>query len=392
MSNSNSNTESYPDRIYVEVTGGFLTNADGYYSLKPKQSIPHITGSDGETEFEYYEAENNSGWKIVLDIVYDLMGSGDMSVRHVHFDSYAMPYDTSNTYYSKVDALLSSRNGNTFGGLKIMLESEMPTPTPIPAPTPTPTPKSSTSNLPSKIYINWMQYVDGLSSGISMAALGEYTLKPSMYFSMNMFTAEYYENENGYKLVVHAYTNSDGPNSNTHELWDNMGTMIDKSENNESIFSSEGASYYKIQVCKTESECSNETPTPIGSDNSSNDPCTDAPQDDVFYIEYLGSQVGYDYYEGFYVYDYGDTNEYGDNEIVYKHIDTNKSTNKLIANFGYGSTQYGWGIYASGMPMSDRTDECDYATDLNDYDSDWKITWCSSMNSPQPRPYNPNCA
>ena len=162
------------------------------------------------------------------------MGSGKPVVRHVHFDSYAMPYDASDTMYSKVDALLSSRNGDSFGGLKIMLESEIPTPTPIPAPTSTPTP--NTSNLPSKIYINWMQYVDGLSSGIPEVALGEYTLKPSMYFSMNMFTAEYYENENGYKLIVHAYTNSDAPNSNTHELWNDMDTMIDKSEMTPNLF------------------------------------------------------------------------------------------------------------------------------------------------------------
>ena len=333
-----------------------------------------------------YENDNGTWTQIGADIDGEM--ASDQSGYSVSLNS--------NGNIVAIGSPYNDDNGSNSGSVRIYeFPSEfIPTPTPIPAPsatptpTDTPTPVPSTSNLPSKIYINWMQYVDGLSSNIPQSALGEYTLKPSMYFSMNMFTAEYYENEYGYKLVVHAYTNPGESNSNLHELWDTNNTLLDKSENNESIFSSESASYYKIQVCKTESECSNETPTPIGSDNSSNDPCTDAPSDDVYYVEYLGSQVGYDYYEGFYAYDYGGGNEYGDNEIVYKHTDTSKSTNQLIVNFGYQSTQYGWGIYASGTPMSGRTNECDYATDLNDYDSDWKITWCSAYNSPQPRPSN----
>ena len=124
-----------------------MTNASGYYTFKEKSVVhENIWDDSGNKEFEYYQHDSNSTWRLILDMKVLNFSSGEMETQHKLYGTLDLPYSYSPMVeiYSE-DPLLSN-----WSNVRVMLASEVtPTPTPVPEPTPTPTPDLN----PSTIYV-----------------------------------------------------------------------------------------------------------------------------------------------------------------------------------------------------------------------------------------------
>jgi hypothetical protein len=365
---------THPDRIYVEVTDdqfNQMGNATGYYSFKEKSVVhENIVDDSSNNEFEYYQHESNSTWRLILDMKVLNSNSGKMDTQHKLYGTLDLPYSYSPTVevYSE-DPLLSNWNN-----IRVMLASEVtPTPTPVPEPTPTPTPDLN----PSTIYVTNISAASGTTD-----INGEYTKKPPMYFSSLIDTVPYYENAQGWKILI-----AHPPNSMSHSLVNPSGNFIGASQDTNPVLQSDWGGL--IVVCES-LPCESPTPTPLA-------PCSETHSDKngfrVVYTGYSGAgHPAYSALDGFYIFDeVEETN--GVKSVKYTMINELGefvTTYNLFHNFysSNGQVLQGWGLFSSGYPASSRTPECFSATKLNSFDANFKVYWCSADGSEEETPYN----
>ena len=261
----------YPSRIYLEIVSGESQTINhtftGYYtkSTSAKNFEPwHLTDSTGETYFEYYENDNLSSRVIVLDVTESNYNTDIVDKHHVVFSlSDSMPYAQSGSGGGP-ENLITSFGASWGGEINILLESEV-------LPTPTPSPVLD-QQFPNTIYIGRQESVT--SETITDAMIGEFTYQGFVdYYSSQMMYAHTYENSSGYQFWLYAWGSSDydppWASYGSHVLqYPNNGGTIDQSATDGQFhpyFTSEGAEFTSIIVCRTAEECLEQAPTPTPS-------------------------------------------------------------------------------------------------------------------------------
>ena len=258
----------YPSRIYLEVSDESQTinhTFAGYYTKRTSaKNFEHLEDSTGETYFEYYENDNLSSRVIVLDVTESNYNTGIVDKHHVLFSlSDSMPYAQSGSGGGP-ENLVTSFGASWGGEINILLESEV-----LPTPTPSPVPDQQ---FPNTIYIGRQESVT--SETITDAMIGEFTYQGFVdYYSSQMMYAHTYENSSGYQFWLYAWSSSeyDPPYASygSHTLqYPNNGGGIDQSATDGQFhpyFTSDGAEYTLITVCRTAEECLAAIPTPTPS-------------------------------------------------------------------------------------------------------------------------------
>ena len=228
--------ENYPSRVYLEygvsIDPTMIQGANGYYALKPLRdfSVDMAVDNNNNSEFVYYENESDPSWVILLDVSEANYDTGVIDLHHILYDlSFSMPYAQSSPG-GGLNNLISSKGATWSDDFQILLETEVIAATPSSnVENPTPSSSNFSSSLPTEIYIGKQDTPEAYQA-IPPEVVGKYTLQPAEYFNMCMCTAEYYINENGYKLLIHAYTNEGDAPSNTHVLWDLNDYVMDQSD------------------------------------------------------------------------------------------------------------------------------------------------------------------